>query len=89
MYTTRDMKLKAAVSLCINQFKKPHWYSIQAWNKRAELLRDYTTKGSLIGVHGELLINAFTMKETHEKRQKLLVEATAITLIKGGKENDD
>ena len=38
----------------------PDWFRLELWDKTAEIAADYVTKGSLIGVRGELLIQEWT-----------------------------
>ena len=69
---TKDNGLVAHISLATNENykdkegkeqKKTEWHKIVAWNKRAELMRDYVKKGDHLYVEGQLRTSSYDDKE--------------------------
>ncbi len=73
----------ANVSLAINRPKseEPDWYSLELWNKRAEVAMNYVRKGSLIGVTGTLKIDRWTDKATQLPRTKPMIRVDRLELL--------
>ena len=63
--------------------KETDWHRITAWEKKAALLRDYTKKGDLILVRGELQVSSWEDSEG-AKRQKTQVMVRDIKLFPKG-----
>ena len=63
--------------------KETDWHKIAAWEKNATLLRDYTKKGDLVLVKGELQYSSWEDSEG-AKRQKTQVMVRAIKLFPKG-----
>lgn len=78
----------ANVSLAINRPKseEPDWYSLELWNKRAEVAMNYVRKGSLIGVTGSLKIDRWTDKVTQLPRTKPVIRVDRLELLGGKRE---
>ncbi|MBM0744926.1 single-stranded DNA-binding protein (plasmid) [Phormidium sp. CLA17] len=78
----------ANLSLAINRPKveEPDWYSLELWNKRAEVAMNYVRKGSLIGVTGALKIDRWTDKATQLPRTKPVIRVDRLELLGGKRE---
>ena len=82
-------KVVAKCSLAVNRRSKnkdesPDWFPIECWGRVAEILAEYTKKGSLIAVEGELTFDEWTDKETNEKRSKPVIKANRLELLSSG-----
>lgn len=69
---TKGNVLVAHISLATNEsykdkdgkeLKKTEWHRIVAWDKRAEVLRDYVKKGDSLYVEGKLKTSTYDDKE--------------------------
>lgn len=62
---TQSGKSVVKFTLAVTRQKKEEsdFISCIAWNKTAELMATYLTKGSLIGIEGRLLTGSYTNKE--------------------------
>jgi single-strand DNA-binding protein len=61
------------------------WLEFVAWEKSAELLRDYVTKGQQVGVNARCTVRKYIDRDQVERRQTEFV-VNDITLI-GGKQD--
>lgn len=61
--------------------ESPDWFDVECWDKIAEITGQYTTKGSLIGITGELKLDEWQDKETGEARYKPVVRAQSLQLL--------
>lgn len=64
------------------QEKRTLWFDVSLWGKRGEALAQYLTKGTRVGVSGEL------STREHEGRTYLTIRANEVTLLGGGQERD-
>lgn len=54
-------------TLAVNESKdKAHFFNVVAYDKQAEILKEFTSSGSLIGVSGRLSQRKYTNKENKE-----------------------
>lgn len=69
---TKDNGLVSHISLATSENfkdkegkeqKRTEWHRVVAWNKRAELFRDYVKKGDPLYVEGRLRTNSYDDKE--------------------------
>lgn len=77
----------AKVSLAVNRQSKddrPDWFSLQIWSKQAEVVANYTTKGSLIGVEGELKLDEFIDRDGNP-RSKPVIRVNRVELLSSNK----
>ena len=64
---------RCSFSVCNNAWngkgeeKIANWYSCTAWGKRGETIAKHFTKGSIISLHGELVVNEVTNEEGKTK----------------------
>lgn len=83
--------LTATVSLATNERVKrgeqwedhTEWHRIVFYGRLAEIVRDYTAKGSKIDVEGKLRTRSWDDKKTGEKRYTTEVIATDVILLDG------
>lgn len=64
------------------QEKRTLWFDVSLWGKRGEALAQYLTKGTRVGVSGEL------STREHEGRTYLTIRANEVTLLGGGQQSD-
>ena len=72
------------LSLAVNRRSKnsePDWFELELWGKIAEVAANYTHKGSLIGVIGELKIQSWTDRNTGAKRSKPVIKVNNLELL--------
>jgi single-strand DNA-binding protein len=46
------------------------WHNLKAFNRTAEVVRDYVKKGSKLYIEGKITTNSWEDKETHQKRYR-------------------
>jgi single-strand DNA-binding protein len=70
--------------------KETVWMDCEAFNKRdVTVLEKYVKKGRVIDVEGDFRQESWTDKTTGVKRNKLKLNVTKVTLLPGGKGNQD
>ena len=72
------------LSLAVNRGYKdesPDWFSLEIWGKIAEVAANYTTKGSLIAIQGELKLDEWIDKNTGNSRSKPVVKVHNLELL--------
>lgn len=60
------------------------WHNIVAFGKTAEIIRDYTQKGSQVFVEGKIQTKSWDDKESGQKKYKTEILVNELTLL-GGK----
>ncbi|WP_013334850.1 single-stranded DNA-binding protein [Gloeothece verrucosa] len=58
-----------------------NWFPCEVWGKAAEVAGDYCSKGSLVGVKGELTIESWTDNSTGEVRTKPVIKVKSLELL--------
>ena len=79
---TNDGKAVASFSLAVDNGKvkttgadrPPTWFKVTLWEKRAESLAQYITKGKLVYVSGRVGSEAWINKDDGEARSKLTLQ---------------
>ena len=72
------------LTLAVNRRNKndqPDWFSLEMWVKTAEIAGNYTKKGSLIGIEGELKLDEWQDKATGLMRSKPVVKVNRLELL--------
>ena len=72
------------LSLAVKRKKdksKPDWFALEIWVKLAEIAGEYSQKGSLIAVKGELKIDEWTDKTSGQKRSRPYVTVNWLELL--------
>ena len=69
--------------------KETQWHTIEAWNKKADLVENFVRKGSAIFVSGELKYSEYEAKDSEGnpagKRKETKIVAEKITFLGGAK----
>lgn len=67
------------------------FFDVTAWEKLAELMSQYTSKGSKVLVMGRLNQQTWEDKESGKKRSKVVIVANDVTFLdaKSGSQTDD
>jgi single-strand DNA-binding protein len=64
------------------------WTVVEVWGRQAELCRRYLTKGSLVGIEGQLHTRSWQDRENGQRRDDTNVRATDVMFL-GYPEHDD
>jgi len=64
--------------------KETDWHRVVAWEKQAQILRDYTNKGSLVFIKGEVQYSSWTDTEGTKRHKTEIVARLVKLLPKGG-----
>ncbi len=59
------------------------WHNLKAFNRTAEIVRDYVKKGSKLYIEGKLTTNSWEDKETHQKRYRTEILVNELVLLSG------
>lgn len=60
---------------------EPDWFAVEIWGNIAEVAANYTDKGSLIGIQGELKFDEWTDQVTGQQRVKPVIRANNLELL--------
>ena len=74
-------KINLAVKRPSNTDKNPNWFDLELWGKTAEIAAEYTSKGSLIAIEGELKFDEWVDKDTNKQRSKPVVKVNRLELL--------
>lgn len=79
---TSTGKQVATFSLAVDrQGEGTDFFEVTAWEKLADILGQYTSKGSRILVQGQIGQQTWEDKETGKKRSKVVITARDVTLL--------
>lgn len=70
-----------------NACERVDWIKVVAWNKLAEICGKYLSKGRLVHIQGELIVNEWTSNKG-EKHFSTEVKASHLTFLEFKKEQD-
>ena len=77
-------KVKTVLSVATNRWskdgEKTDWFSIELWDKKAEVAGEYAKKGALVAIDGRLAQSKWQDKNG-ESREYYYVRATDIRLL--------
>jgi len=59
------------------------WHTLKAFNRTAEIVRDYVKKGSKLYVEGKITTNSWEDKETRQKRYRTEILVNELVLLSG------
>lgn len=65
---------------------KTEWHNLKAFNRTAEIVRDYVKKGSKIYIEGKITTNSWDDKETGAKRYRTEILVNDLVLLSGREE---
>lgn len=76
-------KVVASFTLAVQRTKDDvDFIPCEAWNKTAESVRDYVTKGSLIGVEGSIKVDNYDTEEGRRTFTKVVANKVHFILLK-------
>src|ERR1700690_3312583 len=62
---------------------KTEWHNLEAFNRTAEIVRDYVKKGSKLYIEGKLTTNSWDDKESGQKRYRTEILVNELVLLSG------
>jgi single-strand DNA-binding protein len=62
------------------------WHNLKAFNRTAEIVRDYVKKGSKLYIEGKLTTNSWEDKESKQKRYRTEIIVNDLSLLSGREE---
>jgi single-strand DNA-binding protein len=80
------------LSIAVNRPQKdaePDWFSLEVWGKQAEVAANYTQKGSLISIQGELKLSEWTDSQRQIPRSKPIIRVTNLELLSSSQSSSD
>ncbi len=66
-----------------NWHDKTEWHNLVAFNRTAEIVRDYVSKGSQLLVEGKIQTRAWDDRETGQKKYRTEIFVYDLTLLSG------
>jgi single-strand DNA-binding protein len=57
------------------------WHNLKAFNRTAEVVRDYVKKGSKLYIEGKITTNSWEDKETHQKRYRTEIIVNELIML--------
>jgi single-strand DNA-binding protein len=79
-FTSGASVAKSSLAVKRKGFDETDWFAIEAWGKTSEVLANYTRKGSLIGIEGQVTVESWK-GQNGEFHSKLLVKVQRVTLL--------
>src|ERR1700739_3060791 len=65
---------------------KTEWHNLKAFNRTAEIVRDYVKKGTKLYVEGKITTNSWDDKESGQKRYRTEIIVFDLLLVSGREE---
>ena len=62
---------------------RTEWHNLKAFNRTAEIVRDYVKKGSKLYIEGKITTNSWDDKETGAKRYRTEIVVFDLSLLSG------
>lgn len=62
---------------------RTEWHNLKAFNRTAEIIRDYVKKGSKLYVEGKITTNSWDDKESGQKRYRTEILVNDLSLLSG------
>ena len=62
---------------------RTEWHNLKAFNRTAEIVRDYVKKGSKLYVEGKITTNSWDDKESGQKRYRTEILVNELVLLTG------
>jgi single-strand DNA-binding protein len=57
------------------------WHNLKAFNRTAEVVRDYVKKGSKLYIEGKITTNSWEDKESHQKRYRTEILVNELIML--------
>ncbi len=74
-------KLTLAVNRRSRKDDKPDWFTLELWDKTAEVAGNYVRKGSLIGIKGSLKFDTWSDRQTGANRSTPVIRVEQLDLL--------
>jgi single-strand DNA-binding protein len=68
--------------------ERVEWHNLVAFQRNAEIIRDYVRKGSRIFIEGKLRTNSWDDKQSRERRYKKEIVVIEVSLLSSGSSAD-
>jgi len=85
-------KVKCQLTLAVRRRSRktdePDWFTLELWDKVAEVAGHYVRKGTLIGVKGSLKFDSWSDRQTGANRSKPVIHVEQLELL-GSKRDGD
>jgi single-strand DNA-binding protein len=65
---------------------RTEWHNLKAFNRTAEIVRDYVKKGSKLYIEGKISTNSWDDKESGQKRYRTEILVNELVLLTGREE---
>jgi single-strand DNA-binding protein len=62
---------------------RTEWHNLKAFNRTAEIIRDYVKKGSKLYIEGKITTNSWDDKESGQKRYRTEIIVNDLSLLSG------
>jgi single-strand DNA-binding protein len=62
---------------------RTEWHNLKAFNRTAEIVRDYVKKGSKLYIEGKITTNSWDDKESGQKRYRTEILVNELVLLSG------
>lgn len=81
----------ANLTLAVNRIGRdvpPDWFNLSIWGKQAQVAADYVSKGSLLGITGNLKMETWTDRTSGEERSKPVINVDRLNLLGSRREQE-
>ncbi|MGH2416499.1 MAG: single-stranded DNA-binding protein, partial [Microcystaceae cyanobacterium] len=69
--------------------EEPDWFELVFWDKPAEILANYTSKGSVIAIQGELRLDEWVDSKTQTPRSKPVIRVDKLELLSSNSKDSE
>jgi single-strand DNA-binding protein len=77
--------VKCRLTLAVNRRSRnrdePDWFTLELWDKTAEVAGNYVRKGSLIGIKGSLKFDTWSDRQTGASRSMPVIRVDQLELL--------
>ena len=84
---TSNVKFSLATSKKVKGDYKTEWHNVVCWGKTAEAVSKFCSKGSLVGVTGEISYRQWDDKKTGQKKYSTDINAEQVEFIQTEKKS--
>ncbi|WP_392533813.1 single-stranded DNA-binding protein [Nostoc sp. C117] len=74
-------RLTLAVKRRSRNSDEPDWFTLELWDKTAEVAGNYVRKGSLIGIKGSLKFDTWSDRQTGANRSTPIIRVDQLELL--------
>ncbi|MBD2211352.1 single-stranded DNA-binding protein [Nostoc linckia FACHB-104] len=84
--------VKCRLTLAVNRRSRnrdePDWFTLELWDKTAEIAGNYVRKGSLIGIKGSLKFDTWSDRQTGASRSTPIIRVDQLELLGSKRDNE-